>query len=318
MEQLSVVSLWMIKGCLLLLYNRLTIQSLRTREHRLVQVVAVYVIVTFIVLEILFWAVWCVPPQKYWAYLPAGDRRAMHAFLESSNYNYCLEYLFRFIDTEYPNPFAHPAPDFKEKIATCAVFSLGGLVIVLAAINKSYNLSGTHRAVFLVSLPCSMLILAELYNDRFQRWHIAELATAVYTSNIPLLWPLCIRVFHKLRGSTDYSQPSEPHRLITAPRQIIPFPARSIHRKNSKHSIVRVSYERDEIKAMLHELALITPRERGYSAIISGFPATHPRTTKDITVQRTVEIVNEPLNDNTWTGDSMISPPSPSWRRSEQ
>ncbi|KAE8367482.1 hypothetical protein BDV27DRAFT_142762 [Aspergillus caelatus] len=63
MEQLSVVSLWMIKGCLLLLYNRLT---LRTREHRLVQVVAVYVIVTFIVLEILFWAVWCVPPQKYW------------------------------------------------------------------------------------------------------------------------------------------------------------------------------------------------------------------------------------------------------------
>lgn len=163
-----------------------------------------------------------------------------------------------------------------------------------------------------------MLIPAELYNDCFQRWHIAEIATAVYASNIPLLWPLCIRVFHRRRGSTDYSQPSEAHRPIRAPRQIIPFPARSIRRQNSKHSIIRVSYGRRESKATLHELALVPRRSPGYSAIISGFPDTNSQSSKDITVQRTVEIVHEPLNDSTWTRNSMISPPSPSWGRSEQ
>lgn len=63
LEQFALVTIWLVKCCLLIIYNRLT---LMTKEHLVVKIVAGYVVISFIVIEVLFLGVWCRPISHYW------------------------------------------------------------------------------------------------------------------------------------------------------------------------------------------------------------------------------------------------------------
>ncbi|KAE8347024.1 hypothetical protein BDV24DRAFT_158017 [Aspergillus arachidicola] len=57
------------------------------------------------------------------------------------------------------------------ELILCAVFSLGLIVILIAILNCYVNFT-------------------EEYTVSFLRWYVAEVVTAVYVANMPLLWPL--------------------------------------------------------------------------------------------------------------------------------
>lgn len=62
-EECQCTVVWCAKACLLIMYLRLT--TLR-RENIAVKILAAYVAVTFVVMEILYLGVWCRPFSNYW------------------------------------------------------------------------------------------------------------------------------------------------------------------------------------------------------------------------------------------------------------
>lgn len=65
---------------------------------------------------------------------------------------------------------------FKKKLLLLAIFSLGIFVILAAVLNKYYNFSNPLTTIYML-------------------WYIRESSTAIYVSNIPMLWPLFRKAF---------------------------------------------------------------------------------------------------------------------------
>jgi hypothetical protein len=62
-ENCQIVTVWGAKTCLLIMYLRLT--TLR-RENIAIKVLFAYVVLTFVVMEVLYLGVWCRPFSNYW------------------------------------------------------------------------------------------------------------------------------------------------------------------------------------------------------------------------------------------------------------
>lgn len=63
-EQSMILTIWGCKACLLLMYNKLTFGL---KQHLAVKVVAGYVGITFVVMEVLYLGIWCRPLSNYWS-----------------------------------------------------------------------------------------------------------------------------------------------------------------------------------------------------------------------------------------------------------
>lgn len=63
-EQSMIMTQWGCKICLLLLYNKLTFGL---KQQLAVKVVGAYVVVNLVIMEILYFGVWCRPFDQYWA-----------------------------------------------------------------------------------------------------------------------------------------------------------------------------------------------------------------------------------------------------------
>jgi hypothetical protein len=62
-ENCQILVIWGTKACLLIMYLRFT--TLR-RENFAIKAVAAYVVISWIVMEILYLGVWCRPFHNYW------------------------------------------------------------------------------------------------------------------------------------------------------------------------------------------------------------------------------------------------------------
>ncbi|OGM46612.1 hypothetical protein ABOM_004666 [Aspergillus bombycis] len=272
LEQFALVTIWLVKGCLLIIYSRLTLMM---KEHLVVKIVAVYVVISFIVIEVLLLGVWCRPINHYWD-IESIDFQCGTYFnhlITTTVFNISSDVMMLCI----PLPlFIRSHLPFKQKVAVCAVFSLGGIVILMAALNKYYNFSN-------------------LTNARFLKWYVAEVATAVYVSNVPLLWPLLRQVFRCLRSTVHSNYPPGAPKSSGPQRGLAPLHSHSRshsrYRTDSAHSIINHSHEGSMPDAF--ELVLTPTRERGYRADIMGDLDTSPQQSKDITVHRTVEVTHE-------------------------
>jgi hypothetical protein len=63
-EQSMIMTIWGCKICLLLMYNKLTFGL---RQQLAVKIVGGYVVINLILMEILYFGVWCRPFPQYWA-----------------------------------------------------------------------------------------------------------------------------------------------------------------------------------------------------------------------------------------------------------
>ncbi|KJK68265.1 hypothetical protein P875_00076281 [Aspergillus parasiticus SU-1] len=274
MEQFCTATTWLVKCCLLIIYSRLTYLL---KEHTIVQIVAIYVGLSYILIEILLCAVWCQPIEAYWAPNVNDDFQCSTYFnhmIVSAVFNISSDLVMLCI----PLPlFIRSHLRLGKKLAVCGVFGLGFVVILMAILNRYYSLSTVGSMVFM-------------------RWYAAEISTAVYVANLPLMWPLIRVVFH-LQTPNPSSYPergqatprSAPQRARAAIRNITAF---TTHQGSSVESIIRDTDGQMHGTVDAHELSLTTAGERDRRASIKPDVelGQRQRRLEDITVQRTVEV----------------------------
>ncbi|KAG0126459.1 hypothetical protein HOY82DRAFT_628048 [Tuber indicum] len=172
LEQAMLILIWGIKGCMILMYNRLTT---RLQQQMLVRAVGVYIAAGFVAIE-LAWFLSCRPFNGYWA-LPVPMEQCatyQHYSIVQASFNISSDLMMLgiaiplFLRARVPN---------KKKLILVGIFGCGIFVILAAILNKYYNFSNPFTTIYML-------------------WYIREASTAVYVSNLPMLWPLFRRVFN--------------------------------------------------------------------------------------------------------------------------
>ncbi|KAF2839455.1 hypothetical protein M501DRAFT_1051776 [Patellaria atrata CBS 101060] len=171
-EQMQCLTIWTIKGCLLIMYGRLT-SSLK--ENLVVKAVAVYVVATLVFMEVFYLGVWCRPFSMYWA-IPTTTQcsAATNHLITNAVFNISSDLFIICI----PIPvFVRAQLPMKKKAILCGVFGLGAFSILSAVLNKYYSFTNP-------------------YGSLWTFWYVRESATAIITANLPFTWTLIQRAFN--------------------------------------------------------------------------------------------------------------------------
>ena len=159
-----------------------------------------YVIFGYLVMEILFFAVWCRPFHNYWSVPAANAQCATYHdhLITNTVFNVSSDLMMLAI----PLPILIRAKlPLRKKLILCIVFSMGIFVVICALLSKSYS-------------------FVHPYGVDWVYWYVREVSTAVIVANMPHLWALLRRTFN-LRAflSRDSTLRSRGTKLEgTAPR----------------------------------------------------------------------------------------------------
>jgi hypothetical protein len=129
------VTIWLAKGCLVVLYLRLT--DMR-RENIAVKILGAYIIITFIVMDSLYFGYWCQPFPNYWA-VPTPNKQcdaATNHLIMNAVFNLTSDCAMTIIGLPM---FLRLSLPWKKKIPVICIFSLGIFTIVSAILNKVYS-----------------------------------------------------------------------------------------------------------------------------------------------------------------------------------
>lgn len=234
-EQMQIAVIWACKACLLILYYRLT-RMVASKENVAIKLLAAYVALGFVVMEILYFAAWCRPFRQYWA-VPASspqcsaliDHRITNAIFNISSdlIMLCIA-LPMFIRSFLP---------LKRKLILCCIFSLGFFVILASVLNKYYSFSKPYEPTWIT-------------------WYIRESSTAILVANLPFTWTL----IKKLSRAGDFDEqhplPSTYHSSRTAG-------GRRTARARAQHSVGTASAE----KHTHHTASTVSRNSRSMSLI---------------------------------------------------
>ncbi|KAL4905497.1 hypothetical protein BDW74DRAFT_177865 [Aspergillus multicolor] len=172
-EQFWMVVVWGCKACLLLLYSTMTSGLW---QNRIVKIIGAICAGSFVLIEILFFAVWCRPFHAYWSYPPKSQQCSVytnHAIIALS-FNVSTDLMIMAI----PLPLLIKAKlSLSKKLTLCALFSLGAFVILCSILSKYYSIS-------------------QPYGMKWLDWYVREAATAVIVANMPQTWTLFRRLFN--------------------------------------------------------------------------------------------------------------------------
>ncbi|KAI1080374.1 hypothetical protein F5B20DRAFT_580408 [Whalleya microplaca] len=181
-EQMQIITIWTIKCCLLILYSRLTMSL---KQNIAVKFVSAYVAVGFVVMEILYFGVWCRPFSQYWAVPPANIQcsAATNHLITNAVLNISSDIMIILI----PLPvFLQVQLPPKRKAVLCCIFCLGLFTILSAILNKYYSFT-------------------EPFGSSWTFWYIRESSTAIIAANLPLTWTLMQRIFNAKSFNARYS-----------------------------------------------------------------------------------------------------------------
>ncbi|RDA88836.1 hypothetical protein CP532_5460 [Ophiocordyceps camponoti-leonardi (nom. inval.)] len=187
LEIFTLTATWTVKACLLMLYARLT-RNTMTKQHSLVKIAAVYCALTYVVVTLMFIFFWCRPTYEYWA-VPVKIMQCATYYnhmIFATACNISSDLLLLFIPIPIIIKTRLPA---KRKTILCLILGLGVFNILAAILNRYYNFSTPNSYVFLY-------------------WYVAEVGIAVMVGNLPLCWPILRLVLgggRRRRRSTDNS-----------------------------------------------------------------------------------------------------------------
>ncbi|KAI0580434.1 hypothetical protein Ptr902_10694 [Pyrenophora tritici-repentis] len=196
-EQMQLITIWLVKACLLIMYNRMTMVL---PQHKIVIWTAVYVGISFVVMEVLYLGVWCRPFNQYWAVPPQSKQcsAATNHLITNAVFNITSDLIIILIPM--PLLFKVRLPK-KTKCILFFIFCIGAFTIVAAALNKYYSF--THP-----------------FGTEWTIWYLRESYTAILCANLPLTYPLIQRIF-KLRNwnSNTYTGTTPEDRSTTRHHQ---------------------------------------------------------------------------------------------------
>ncbi|BDD56204.1 hypothetical protein MAP00_001679 [Monascus purpureus] len=211
-EQMWLATIWGCKGCLLLLYSTMT---MGLSQHRIVILMGGFCALSYIVIEILFFALWCRPFSNYWSVPPANLQCSVyrnHLILVLA-LNVSSDFLMLFI----PLPILIRARlTLIKKLTLCALFSLGAFVIICCILSKYYSLS-------------------QPYGQEWVDWYVREAGTAVIVANIPHIWPLVRRLLNA-RDFLSNGSFSRTRKTHTSQRGGSSMPLSTMRANNSNRS----------------------------------------------------------------------------------
>ncbi|KAJ4993800.1 hypothetical protein SVAN01_00854 [Stagonosporopsis vannaccii] len=184
-EQMQISVIWSCKACLLIMYHRLTRTALRN-ENIAIKLLSAYVALGYVVMQILYFAVWCRPFSEYYA-VPTNStqcntllrHRITKAVINISSdiimLSIALQMLIR---SKLP---------WKRKVILVGIFSLGIFVIAAAALNSYYS-------------------FAHPYGTTWMFWYIRESSMAIIVANMPFTWTLLREMFEV----GDFDEDAQP------------------------------------------------------------------------------------------------------------
>ncbi|KAH0557136.1 hypothetical protein GP486_005076 [Trichoglossum hirsutum] len=180
-EQAMLNVIYTVKVCMLIMYTRLT---MGLKQQFAVKCIAVYVACGWAASELAFFFA-CRPFNGYWAVPPPDPQctTLAHYAICQATFNLSSDTMMLVIALPL---FLKAQLPLKNKIALVIIFGMGSFVIVAAILTKVFNLS-------------------DVYDTRYMFWYVREASTAVYVSNLPLIWPLLREWFPFLRSSSPAS-----------------------------------------------------------------------------------------------------------------
>ncbi|KAL2787952.1 hypothetical protein BJX66DRAFT_327445 [Aspergillus keveii] len=174
LEQCMLVSTWGVKTCLVAMYWKLTS---RLPWHIYVQILAGYVALGFVVIEITYFAVYCRPFSQYWA-IPVDNPQCatyQHYSITQAVFNLSSDAWMLAIPVPLLKGSQMP---LKKKLLLISVLGLGVFVMIAAILNKYFNFAAPDTTIY-------------------QLWYIREASTAIYVANLMCWWPLLRKIFGK-------------------------------------------------------------------------------------------------------------------------
>lgn len=180
-EQCQCGTVWLVKACLLIMYYRITNDAFAF-QNLAVKILSAYTAITFVVMEIFYFAVWCVPFHNYWA-VPTPDSQcsaAIHHLIMNAVFNLSSDLAMLCIALPM---FLRSHLPLQRKLTLSAIFGLGVFVILCAVLNKYYSFTDPFGILWVY-------------------WYVRECSTALLVANLPFLWGL-IRRFLGLRDGDD-------------------------------------------------------------------------------------------------------------------
>jgi hypothetical protein len=192
-ENCQILVIWGTKACLLIMYLRFT--TFR-KENFAIKAVAAYVVISFVVMEILYLGVWCRPFHNYWWVMiitihlckpsrvlivplravPTPDPQcdtAINHLITNAVFNISSDVIMLALGIPM---FARIQIPLSKKIPLVGIFSLGIFVIIAAVLNKYYSFTAP-------------------FDDDWVFWYVRESATAIIVANLPFVWLLYRRMF---------------------------------------------------------------------------------------------------------------------------
>jgi hypothetical protein len=178
-EQLQIAVIWSCKACLLILYHRLT-HLVSPIAHLAIKLLALYTLLSLLVMELLFFTLWCRPFSQYWAIPPNNPKQCgalTHHLIINAISNISSDVIMLAIALPM---FIRSLLPLKRKLVLSGIFSLGFFVVLAAVLNKYFSLREGGRT-------------AE--NKGWLRWYVRESSTAVLVANLPFTWTLLRKGF---------------------------------------------------------------------------------------------------------------------------
>lgn len=164
---------WGCKICLLLLYWQIT-QNLR--QHILVKIVLAYVVVTYVVMQILYFGVWCQPFRDYWQ-VPTRNLQCsatINHLITNLSFNLSSDIMILGI----PIPLLLKQHlEWRRKLLMVLPFTFGFLTIACAIMSKYASFHAPYSAEWVY-------------------WYCREASTTMIVSNMPYVWGLIRKLFN--------------------------------------------------------------------------------------------------------------------------
>lgn len=164
-EQSQIMTIWLAKACLLIMYLRIT--TLR-KENIAIKVLCGYVAFGFVFMEIFYFGVWCRPFWHYWA-VPTPNVQcdaATNHLITNAVLNLSSDCIMIAIGLPM---FLRMNLPWRKKIPLIGIFSLGIFVILAAILNKVYSFT-------------------EPFGAMWTYWYVRESSTALLVANLPFVW----------------------------------------------------------------------------------------------------------------------------------
>jgi hypothetical protein len=196
-EQMLILVIWACKGCLLVMYHRLTRTALH-KENIAIKLLAAYVVLGFVVMEVLYFAAWCRPFSQYYA-VPTMSKQCdtlIDHRIVKTIFNVSSDLAMLSIALQMLIRSSLPA---KRKLVLCFIFSLGLFTIAAAILSVYYSTSNSYIHTWL-------------------SWYLREASMAIIVANIPFTWTILRELFEvdEFNASTPPAWSFHPPPRITS------------------------------------------------------------------------------------------------------